>query len=146
MSLTRSLWLVVLSAALVVGWTGCNSATPQKTPKAPAPEGKPAAATSSAHEHGGSAAAKIAVPQEHGHSPVAKIGSEGLAELSAEDRALAEKQRICPVSGEPLGSMGKPVKVTVKGRTVFLCCDGCEAEIKKDPDKYLAKLETAGSK
>ena len=65
----------------------------------------------------------------------------GLAELSPEDRAAAEKQKICPVSGEPLGSMGKPVKVTVKGQTVFLCCAGCEDAIKKDPDKYLAKLK-----
>ena len=36
--------------------------------------------------------------------------------------------------------MGAPFKTTVKGQTVFLCCDGCEEAIKKDPDKYLAKL------
>ena len=66
--------------------------------------------------------------------------AEALAELSAADRALIEKQKTCPVSGEPLGSMGKPYKVTVKDRVVFLCCKGCEAEIKKNPEKYLAKL------
>ena len=66
--------------------------------------------------------------------------AESLAELSAADRALAQKQKICPVSGEPLGSMGKPYKVTVKGQVLFLCCRGCEAEIKKNPEKYLAKL------
>ena len=71
---------------------------------------------------------------------------EGLAELSEADRALALKQNVCPVSGESLGSMGKPVKVEVKGRTVFLCCDGCEAELKKEPDKFLAKLDAAGKK
>ncbi|NUQ62164.1 MAG: hypothetical protein HUU20_06735 [Pirellulales bacterium] len=65
---------------------------------------------------------------------------QALAKLSAEDRAIAEKQKVCPVSGEPLGSMGTPYKVTVKGRDVFLCCDGCEEEIKAHPDKYLAKL------
>jgi YHS domain-containing protein len=63
-----------------------------------------------------------------------------LAELSAEDRALAEKQQICPVSGQKLGAMGKPYKVILNGRTVFLCCESCEADLKKDPDKYLAKL------
>jgi hypothetical protein len=71
---------------------------------------------------------------------------EGLAELPEPDRALAVKQKICPVSGEPLGSMGKPVKLTVKDRTVFLCCSGCEAAIKKDPDKYLAKLDAVEKK
>ena len=139
MSLVRSLWSVVLSAAFVVGWTGCNSATPQKTPKAPAPEGKPAATTS-----GGATSAHASQPATAAGSAAAKAASpEGLAGLSAEDRALAEKQRICPVSGEPLGSMGKPYKITVKGQTVFLCCDGCEAEIKKDPDKYLQKISAA---
>jgi len=68
--------------------------------------------------------------------------SSGLAELSVEDRELAKKQRICPVSGELLGLMGKPVKTTVKGKTVFLCCEGCEKELKENPDKYLAKLKT----
>jgi Cu(I)/Ag(I) efflux system membrane fusion protein len=68
--------------------------------------------------------------------------SSGLAELSVEDRELAKKQRICPVSGEVLGAMGKPIKITIKGKTVFLCCDGCEKELKENPDKYLAKLKT----
>ena len=65
---------------------------------------------------------------------------EGLKELSPEDFAAAQKQKVCPVSDQPLGSMGKPYKVTVKGQTVFLCCSGCEDDLKKDPDKYLAKL------
>lgn len=71
---------------------------------------------------------------------------EGLAELPEADRALAEKQKVCPVTGEALGSMGKPLKVTVKGRTVFLCCGGCEEDLKKDPDKFLAKLDAAVEK
>lgn len=66
----------------------------------------------------------------------------GLAELSAEDRELAKKQRVCPVSGEVLGAMGKPIKTTVKGKTVFLCCQGCEQQLKENPDKYLSKLKT----
>ncbi len=36
---------------------------------------------------------------------------KNLANLSAEDRALAMKQKDCPVSGEPLGSMGEPIKI-----------------------------------
>jgi hypothetical protein len=60
-----------------------------------------------------------------------------LAELSDEDRALAEKQRNCPVTGMALGSMGKPFKTFVNGRAVFLCCPGCEEQLKKKLDLAL---------
>jgi hypothetical protein len=63
-----------------------------------------------------------------------------LASLSTEDRALAEKQKICPVSGGALGAMGTPKKLTISGHDVFICCPGCEKEITSEPDKYLAKL------
>jgi len=64
-----------------------------------------------------------------------------LAKLSAEDREAATKQKTCPVSGEPLGSMGVPKKVKVKDREVFICCAACEKPLLDDPDKYLAKLD-----
>lgn len=52
----------------------------------------------------------------------------------------------CVVSGETLGSMGSPIEVQVEGRTVLLCCSGCEASLRDDPEPYLAKLdEAAGS-
>jgi hypothetical protein len=79
------------------------------------------------HDHG----AAGDTPSEH---------AEALAALSPEDRALAAKQRVCPVSGEPLGSMGTPVKVTVEGRDVLLCCQGCVSAVEGDPQKYLDKL------
>lgn len=66
---------------------------------------------------------------------------KGLAELSPEDRALAENQKVCPVSGEPLGAMGAPVKLDVKGQPVFICCEGCKDKILSNPDEYLAKLK-----
>jgi hypothetical protein len=64
-----------------------------------------------------------------------------MAELSPEDRKLAEAQKLCPVGDSPLGSMGKPFKINVKGRDVFLCCAGCEHAVKEDPDAILAKLD-----
>jgi hypothetical protein len=64
-----------------------------------------------------------------------------LAKLSPADRALAEAQKICPVSDQPLGSMGTPIKVTVEGREVFVCCEGCIAEVKDNFEKYAPKLE-----
>lgn len=59
----------------------------------------------------------------------------------AADQKLALAQKVCLV-GDPdhLGEMGVPVKEVVKGKTVFLCCKACVEELKKDPDKYLAKL------
>jgi hypothetical protein len=60
--------------------------------------------------------------------------------LSAADRALVEKQKICPVTGLELDSMGGPIAVAVEGRRVFICCKGCESKLKQDPKKYLAKL------
>jgi hypothetical protein len=63
-----------------------------------------------------------------------------LSELSDADRTAALAQKVCPVSGKPLGSMGKPPTVTVEGQEVFLCCNGCEEEIKSNPAEYLSKL------
>jgi Cu(I)/Ag(I) efflux system membrane fusion protein len=67
---------------------------------------------------------------------------ENLARLSAEDRRLAKAQGYCPVQQEnQLGSMGVPFKVMVKGRPVFLCCDGCQAEARAHPGQTLATVE-----
>ena len=65
-----------------------------------------------------------------------------LSQLSDADRVAALAQKLCPVSDKPLGSMGKPPKLTVEGQEVFLCCDGCEEEVRKDASKYLAKLKS----
>ncbi|NQU24467.1 MAG: efflux RND transporter periplasmic adaptor subunit [Candidatus Nealsonbacteria bacterium] len=64
-----------------------------------------------------------------------------LAKLSEEDRALAKRQRICPVTDARLGSMGTPPKVDVNGRTVFICCEGCREPLLEEREKYLAKLD-----
>jgi YHS domain-containing protein len=72
-------------------------------------------------------------------TPPAQPASEG-EELSAADKALVARQKVCPVTNQPLDSMGGPVKVVVNGRTVFVCCEGCEPALRKNPEKYLAKL------
>ena len=64
-----------------------------------------------------------------------------LAKLAPEDRKLAEAQTFCPVSDEPLGEMGTPVKVEVQGQPVFLCCSQCERKALADPGKTLAKAK-----
>jgi hypothetical protein len=70
-----------------------------------------------------------------------------LAKLGEQDRRLAEAQKYCPVMQDRrLGSMGKPFKLMLKGRPVFLCCDGCEDEAKAEPDSTLAAVEKLKAK
>ena len=76
--------------------------------------------------------------EDHGDAEKIK---ENLAQLSDEDRAAAEQQKDCPVSGEPLGSMGKPIKMTVKDTDVWICCAACTDKLTGDPDTNLAKLK-----
>ena len=64
-----------------------------------------------------------------------------IKELPAAEQDQAIKQAVCPVSGDHLGEMDKPIKVTAEGRTFFLCCEGCEDELKKDPKAVIAKLD-----
>jgi hypothetical protein len=134
--MSKALLFASLSVFMSIGLilTGCSNQQPSASPPE-TPQSQPAA---TGHEHQGSGPAGHQ-PGESGHAGHSEY-ADALAQLSAEDRALAEKQETCPVSGEPLGSMGKPHKVTVSGRGVFLCCQGCEGEIKGDPEKYLAKL------
>ena len=73
--------------------------------------------------------------------PDAKI-TAALAGFSPADRKLAEAQKFCPVLGDSqLGSMGVPIKLTVEGQTVFVCCDACKAGALGKPAETLAKVE-----
>lgn len=49
----------------------------------------------------------------------------------------------CPISGEKLGSMGKPVVKDYAGREVRFCCGNCPPEFEKDLEKSLAKVDAA---
>ena len=59
---------------------------------------------------------------------------------TVDDGILVKRQKICPVTGEPLDSMGGPVRVDLDGRAVFVCCKSCEKPLRKKPAEYLAKL------
>jgi uncharacterized protein (TIGR03000 family) len=65
-----------------------------------------------------------------------------LAELSPADRQLAAQQKFCAVQPDnQLGAMGKPVKVTIKGQPVFLCCAACVEQARAAPDQTLARVK-----
>ena len=56
--------------------------------------------------------------------------------------AVAVKpQTTCPVMG---GAIDKKLFVDAEGKRIYLCCTGCIAPVKKDPKKYIAKLEAEG--
>mgnify|MGYP001011980111 CR=1 FL=1 len=74
-------------------------------------------------------------------SSLTSIGNRMVAAAKPTDKELIEQQKTCPVTDQPLGSMGKPVKVVVKGRTVFLCCAGCKKKLLADPEKFFKKLD-----
>jgi len=100
------------------------------------PTGEPAAdplpAEGEGEGEGETAAAEVTLSEED----IAQI-----EKLSAEDQALALAQKVCPITGEALGSMGMPIKVMAGEKPVFLCCEGCTEEFEKDPAAALAKLE-----
>jgi YHS domain-containing protein len=52
----------------------------------------------------------------------------------------------CPVSGEKLGEMGKPVVFVYQGQEIKLCCKSCRPKFDKDPAKYLKKLDSSEKK
>jgi Cu(I)/Ag(I) efflux system membrane fusion protein len=118
----RLLHLTVLVGVGLFAFTmaGCNSApTPSKS------------STESDHDH---------AMHDHGGASEMDTMKATLAKLPESDRESAEKQHICPVSGEMLGTMGLPLKVDVEGQTVWICCKGCKQKLLDNPDKFLAKL------
>jgi hypothetical protein len=46
-------------------------------------------------------------------------------ELSKSDQIHIAVQKICPVSSQPLGAHGTPVKAKIGEEVLFLCCQGC---------------------
>ena len=63
-----------------------------------------------------------------------------IEKLPEAERKLALAQGTCPVTGAALGSMGVPIKITLRGQPVFLCCQGCVGKAKRNPDETLRKV------
>lgn len=82
-------------------------------------------------------AAKVrANPQPY----LAKVAAERAATQPAPLSQLYGGQKHCPVTGEELDPAGGAIPVTVRGQTVYVCCQGCVGKVKKNPDLYLAKV------
>lgn len=53
----------------------------------------------------------------------------------------ATPQTKCPVLG---GQINKDVYTDYQGKRIYFCCAGCPDQFKKDPAKYMKKMEQEG--
>ena len=73
------------------------------------------------------ASLKTSASQQSAHGiDAAASESPKKKQMSDRDQRRIGVQKICPVSGKPLGSMGSPVKVRAGELDLFLCCEGCK--------------------
>ena len=70
----------------------------------------------------------------------------GFAGEKKDEKSKAYPLDKCVVSDEKLGEMGKPYAFKHEGREVQLCCKSCLKDFKKDPAKYIKKIEEAEAK
>jgi hypothetical protein len=128
-----------------LGWTafalialvGCEPTTPPTTPDATK---APSEIKALPVEPG-----KAEEPKKEG-AAVEKLSDEEIAEikkLPPEDQKIALAQVTCPVSDGHLGDpgMGAPIKQVIGDKTFFICCSGCEKDVKTKPQEVLAKLK-----
>jgi len=163
----RQPWLLMVGLGLLAGCNGeesnpgppvapiPSSRTVAKPTESAAPTAKPAtsgtadtkAPASSPGESKDSSAPSLEGPKSdaaEGDGKSVKLTSAeeaNIKKLPADEQEAALKQVVCPVSGEHLGSMGAPVKVSAENRTFYLCCKSCQDDVKADPKGVIAKLD-----
>jgi hypothetical protein len=84
--------------------------------------------------------AQFTVPFALGNS-----GEITVTKATQADQATIKVQRLCKVSGEELGSMGVPFKVTRGNKSILICCQGCVKAIKADPEKFFGAQASAAT-
>ncbi|MEJ7639466.1 MAG: hypothetical protein WKF75_16190 [Singulisphaera sp.] len=82
--------------------------------------------------------AQFTVPFSLGNS-----GEITVTKATQADQATINVQKLCKVSGEELGSMGVPLKLTRGGKSILICCQGCVKAVKADPDKFFGSQASA---
>ena len=95
---------------------------------------------------GGFQANSVVAQEKHSHAEAMKKAelkiSETLKSLSPEDQKLVAAQRFCPMmTYSRLGAMGAPVKLTIAGKPVFVCCESCVEDAVKGGKDTLIKAK-----
>ncbi len=68
---------------------------------------------------------------------------------AAENKAKLDVERVfypletCPVSGNKLASMGKPIELVHRGRLIKVCCAMCKDEVAKNLDRIFTRIDAA---
>ena len=70
--------------------------------------------------------------------PSSQAPAAGAVKSENPSEAAAIAQKLCPVEGDPIDPK---VYVDYQGRRVYFCCEMCPGTFKKDPEKYLKKLD-----
>ena len=65
---------------------------------------------------------------------------------SAASAAVEVNNKICPVSKEKVGEMGKVIKYEYNGKIYNFCCAMCIKDFKKDPEKFSKIAEEEAGK
>jgi len=78
------------------------------------------------------------------HQQIAQAGlgeqAAGVTGQAAQKEAVNVGNKICPVTGEKIDEKTK-VTYEYQGKIYNFCCPGCPDEFKKDPEKYIKKVE-----
>ncbi len=140
-------YLTALSVASLLLISGCRTYEISAVPP-----GHPASIDAASAPHQRSTTLEPTTPvdpqgrasDQFGHQPADNHGHAGHGASSAHggesppaDPTPRRPPQVCPVSGQKLGSMGKPVVVEHGGRYLMLCCAGCVDAFKQDPKRYL---------
>lgn len=67
-------------------------------------------------------------------------GEHSAKTTTAEKGAINAGNKICPVTDSPIDEKTKAT-YEYKGKTYNFCCPMCIDEFKKDPEKYIEKIE-----
>lgn len=85
----------------------------------------------------GMLAGVVALAEDH---KAANEKNEAVNEAVQNEEEL-KPQTTCPVMG---GKINKDLYVDADGRRIYVCCKGCIGAVKKNPEKYIEKLEEKG--
>jgi YHS domain-containing protein len=65
----------------------------------------------------------------------------GILAAGAGLAADPKPQTLCPVLG---GNIDQKVYTDHQGNRIYFCCQGCDAEFRQNPEKYMKKLQEQG--
>jgi len=77
-------------------------------------------------------------------APLAGLAADQNAQTKTKPKPYTLK--TCVVSDEKLGEMGDAYVFVHEGREIKLCCKGCLKDFKKEPAKFIKKIEEAEAK